>query len=389
MSGSGHLFRCEQVVLICELASALSRPFMVARVAAALQPYRIVRLPLHYRLLRTYTIRPSATRGYALEEPCVSCLHTTKMILKKPSIPLSSYSHFHSFAPLQYCTSPQRPCMRPKTTQNRNYATIADKPPPRDDHSAQVSDFAWSLHPAPTPYQILNHTRGAPYSKHRFNELVKFYHPDRTSRSPVTVSASSAVCLERYRLIVAAHTILTDPIRRNAYDLYGSGWDGRPEAESSNHGRPPNWRPPHSPMANATWEDWERWYQGDQKPPQAPVYLSNAAFVGLIVMFAALGGVGQATRAQNSGLSFVEQRNATHDKVSKELKRVRMETRVGGSKDERIQAFLRNRDSSMHAEEVYRRMLPDPEVCSSGDVEGRDMNTYKANQCIEPDIAET
>lgn len=300
----------------------------------------------------------------------------SKMILKKPAIPLSSYTYLHSFTPPQSCTSPQRPCTRPPAKQLRTYATIADKPP-RDDHSHQSPDFAWSLHPAPTPYQILNHQRGTPYTKHRFNELVKFYHPDRTSRSAASPSVSAAICLERYRLIVAAHAILSDPVKRGAYDNFGAGWNGRPDLEGPPHGRGPNWKPGYSPMANATWEDWERWYQGDQRPPQTPVYLSNAAFVGLIVMFAALGGIGQATRAQNSGLSFVEQRNHLHDQVSKELRRVRMETRGGGSKDERIQAFLRNRDGSMHAEETYRRLLPDPEVCSSGDVGGRDMAMYK------------
>jgi hypothetical protein len=56
-----------------------------------------------------------------------------------------------------------------------NYATVASSKAPGADH--------WPHHvhstKPPTPYQILNTTPSEPYSKARFTELVKIYHPDR------------------------------------------------------------------------------------------------------------------------------------------------------------------------------------------------------------------
>lgn len=139
----------------------------------------------------------------------------------------------------------------------------------------------------PTPYEIFNLGKHSPYSKRRFLELVMLYHPDR-SRSISELRGIShlpqSVRLERYRLIIAANNILSDPVKRSAYDRYGAGWNGHPEAKSSrtyNNGQSANawgWQGPEefrSASQNATWEDWERWYQRDKTTPQRPVFVST------------------------------------------------------------------------------------------------------------------
>jgi hypothetical protein len=101
--------------------------------------------------------------------------------------------------------------------------------------------------------------------------------------------------------------------------------------------------------------------------------------VSLVVIFAALGGIGQATRVGNYSMSFLEQRDALHDNISKDLIRRRKETTSAfNSREERIESFLRHRDPigyGMTDRRVsgYRKLLP-PEICSSEDIKGRSMN---------------
>lgn len=134
-----------------------------------------------------------------------------------------------------------------------------------------------------------------------------------------------------------------------SYSSYsGRGWGGGP----------------NGPSQNATWEDWESWYQRDSQGPQQPRFVSNSAFVALIVMFAAIGGVGQAMRVGNFSTGVIEQRDLMHNDISKELMRRRKETSTGfGSREERIRQFQKQRDTygygAMDAsEESYRRLLP-------------------------------
>ena len=216
---------------------------------------------------------------------------------------------------------------------------------------------------------------------------MKIYHPDRSSSdesSPHTSCLSHAVRLERYRLIITANDILSDPAKRSAYDRYGTGWDGRPEARSGTEKYKwgtgfSGFHDNDSPARNATWEDWERWYQRDQtqKPKQEPLYFSNGGFLSLIVFVAILGGLGQVNRVGELSKSFLEQVEAMHDETSKDLRRRRKESLGFGNKDERVRNFLKSRDPvgygvSDPKEEGYRKSLPEPEVCMSGDVKEGD-----------------
>ena len=236
-------------------------------------------------------------------------------------------------------------------------------------------DLEWPASPSattlPTPYEIFKQEKGTPYSKRRFYELVKIYHPDRNSHNEHSSSSgclSQAVKLERYRLIVAANEILSDPAKRRAYDKYGTGWGSR-----LGYGEPSTWSQAtgwsgfddnSSPARNATWEDWERWYQRDQKVKQEPLYFSNSGIFSLVVFVAILGGMGQFNHAGDLSKTIFQQVEAVHDESTKELQRARIDTRGIGNKDKRVQDFLRARDPISYGiidphEESYQKLLPD------------------------------
>jgi len=288
-------------------------------------------------------------------------------------------------------TAKRKPLIRPSNQECRNYAVVA-RSYSINEHETLPWPEVTSANAIPTPYQIFNQRKGSPYSKRRFYELVKLYHPDRHNIDGVSDSIAYATKLERYRLVVAANELLSDPVKREAYDCYGAGWNGQPgvmgpqNASDTAQGwgdyKGRGWEGRRNgPFQNATWEDWERWYARGEKAERSPTYVSNGAFVALIVMFAAVGGIGQATRVGNYSMTFIEQRDILHNQMSKELMRRRMETNSLGNRDERVNTFLRQRDPFGYGvtdpdEEAHQRVLPEPEVCSSGDIQARSMESY-------------
>lgn len=240
----------------------------------------------------------------------------------------------------------------------------------------------------------------ATYSKSRFYELVKLYHPDRSSSTDEHVS--HAVKVERYRLIVSAHTILSDPSKRHAYDRFGAGWNGKSDLGSRDtwHQPSPNHRPgpfthswsnPNDPIwQNATWEDWERFYarraqehgtaEGVDRASQSPLYLRNSYFLLLVMVVALMGSTANYTRAQDAGAYFVEQRDIIHDRAAKELRKVKQES-MSRSREDRIQWFIRNREATLGLagsdaealkQEKVDRLLPQREVCRSEEIAEKD-----------------
>jgi curved DNA-binding protein CbpA len=244
----------------------------------------------------------------------------------------------------------------------------------------------------PTPYQIFNQKKGSPYSKRRFYELVKMYHPDRHNINGVSDGLPYATKLERYRLVIAANEILSDPVKRGAYDCYGAGWNGLPGVKSPRDSPETTDRwdanggggwggGPESPSQNATWEDWERWYQRDERAKQQPTYFSNGTFLSLIIIFFTLGGIGQATRAEKRSMSVQEQRQAMHRGISKDLVHRRNGSATSGDPRERMGNFLRLRSPYNYylvdtQEEMYRRLLTQPEICSSAKTNTLPINMY-------------
>ncbi|KAL9065585.1 MAG: hypothetical protein Q9161_008141 [Pseudevernia consocians] len=305
------------------------------------------------------------------------------IMLKKPSILLSSYSNLHCL----YCpqaTPIHISISSPKSQRSRHF--YPGKLPFRcfaafrsdDVHTGSPQNPPWpdlpSPNAVPTPYQIFGLKKTSPYSKHTFYELVKIYHPDRNgqeSGSSDTSVLPGSIKTERYRLIVTAHEILSDPVKRSAYDKSGAGWDSRPEhvAPRYNWGQNNDTRwtgfdTNDSPFRNATWEDWEKWYQRG-KTKQEPVYFSNGGFLMLVITAVLVGGFGQSIRVRD--YSKVEK---VHEDASKAIRQRRIESQGFGNRDERLQYFLRTRDPHGYGvtdptEESYRKLLQEPEICMS------------------------
>jgi curved DNA-binding protein CbpA len=235
--------------------------------------------------------------------------------------------------------------------------------------SSKIDPHFWpELKPnrtVPTPYEILQIEPKARYIKSaRFYELVKIYHPDRHDHQASSSSSiSKTVRLERYRLVVSAHTLLSDPDKRRAYDLYGAGWAGsKPLFPPPDFTMSPEARA--ACMHNATWQDWENWYDRFNPPkpgdpprePQRPVFLSNTAFISLVGVLAALAGVGQATRAHEGAKNYAKIVGDTSERAKGEVNKVQM-SKQGLNREERIDYFLRDRDPEGYEEDVRKLAL--------------------------------
>lgn len=247
----------------------------------------------------------------------------------------------------------------------------------------------------PTPYQIFELEQRQQYNKARFYELVKIYHPDLSSGKDGGGSGggmSHETRLERYRLIVAAHTILSDPVKRSAYDRFGSGWSGKAEVKGRHAwgggaaGAAEKTGPfshswqgdPNDPIwQNATWEDWERWHDRRAGTHHEPVYMRNGYFITCVAVLAIIGSSLNYNRAQDAGTYFVEQRDLVHDRAAKELRRVRQEKSGFNTRQDRIDFFVRQREATMGTsafdteamrEERASRFLPEKDICRSEEV---------------------
>lgn len=294
------------------------------------------------------------------------CELSSVIMWKIPTISLSSYGNvlyccatYHNpfvtaCGQNQSLNPPLRSFGRGKP-QHREYAECTPKKSPSD----QLENLHWpelsSSTAIPTPYQIFQLGKDAPYSKRRFYELVKLYHPDRYFRENCSSDPHSVlfdVRVERYRLVVAANDILSDPTKRMAYDKYGAGWDGCPDSDMPKYG----WGPYNdtkwsgfdansSPARNATWEDWEKWYKRDTNHKE-PRYFSNRDFLYLTFIFIALGGIGQVSGLRGQSRSASERVEAVHNSCIKNIRSRRKSSHEYQNRDERVQNFLGTRDPS-------------------------------------------
>ena len=303
-------------------------------------------------------------------------------MLKKPGVLSPSYSNLHSLFSHQ-STHIHISASFPQSYQSRY--SRRTKPPlrclvHRQSDKAQAplpQDPLWpdlpSPYAVPTPYQIFRIKKNSPYSKLRFYELVKIYHPDRNRLENIDVLSRSTK-IERYRLIVAAHEILSDPVKRCAYDKSGAGWDSSTEdgAQRCNWGQSNSagWSgfdTNDSPFRNATWEDWERWYRRDEAK-QEPLYFSNGGFLMLVITAVFLAGLGQSIRLGDYSNLFQRHVEKVHDDASIAIRQRKIESQGFENRDERLQNFLRSRGPRGYGftdpvKEGYRKLLPEPELC--------------------------
>lgn len=346
------------------------------------------------------------------------CYHTTartnnerqhrRQLCRRPFSSVLSYQSrdhdpSHSGCPTARL-SPRTPTL---TSFQKRHATVA-----ADGASEEHLHWPQLDNPRliPTPYEIFNQSRHEPYSKRRFYELVKIYHPDR---QPSSESHTPDLRIERYRLVVAANAILSDPTKRYAYDRTGRGWakwrtdgpqsddlEGKDYKYTTFH----RWRKDvaekyqfaveDDPMFCATWEDWEKWYHRQQyphlyenrswtssffssgsAPRQTEVYTSNYVFLMIAALVAALGGTLQATRADSQAQSYRERATKRSEEVGKRLNEARdvaLQT-AEQSKDTRIRNWVRSRDEYHDDGPDGRTAMPgDDALCAPGMTKDRD-----------------
>lgn len=232
------------------------------------------------------------------------------------------------------------------------------------DHPASY----WPASKNPTPYEIFGQNKKDPYNKKRFLELVKLYHPDRHPHTGLH-EIPHPTKLERYRLVVAANDILSNPQKRRMYDLYDLGWSNHPdlppEDVRSNHNA---WhRRPGNASMNATWEDWERWRHeqeyGGTGQQQKPIFVSNGAFVAIVSLFVVIGSWQHATQGVQSGVALLDAHEQKNAAINKEMRQRYGET-AGLGREARVDNFLKQRNgwdnypTHPHHISGYYRSLP-------------------------------
>jgi curved DNA-binding protein CbpA len=216
------------------------------------------------------------------------------------------------------------------SSASRGYATGSNFP---------HQDYSWPSTSSLTPYDVLNLPRGAPYSKRHYYDLVKIYHPDRPLHDhPLFQHLTSETRLLRYRIVVDAHELLSDPIKRAAYDQSGAGWSHMVQKTTT------DWES-HGPSiyANATWEDWERWNNRHQGPQQHVV--DQRTFTRLVILLVLFGGALQASWIGKLNTGFEDRLREVNEESARFLHGRRDNTvKQMDTKEARVQGFLIRRD---------------------------------------------
>ncbi|EKJ75592.1 hypothetical protein FPSE_04235 [Fusarium pseudograminearum CS3096] len=279
------------------------------------------------------------------------------MPLHKTAVLFSSCHAFpavSSLPPLRSITSSRgvrtsyAPAATCSTERHRRYATV---------NSDQRGSFShnevpqWPKHSYPSPYEIFSMKSDAPYTKHRFYQLVKVYHPDRHSHTSDIDNIPHAIRLERYRLIVAANDLLSDPSKRQLYDVHGLGWTGGKPQTLNETVRSADraWRHKAGSAANnATWEDWERWYDARDGRVRDTGHMSNGLFATIVVVMCMIGAFAQMSRAEQYGADLMEMKAQSNLAIGQQVAR-RNTIAAGRSKDERVDMFLKDRENLNYA----------------------------------------
>ncbi|KAF3808236.1 hypothetical protein GCG54_00006854 [Colletotrichum gloeosporioides] len=223
----------------------------------------------------------------------------------------------------------------------------------------QLSDEApWPRTPFPSPHEILGAQPGVPYTKKHFYRLVKLYHPDlRTLNKTRVFSVSHATMTERYRLVIEAHKIFSDPKKRLLYEKYGLGWS---ESGQRTQQAP---RPSHSTTAGARYDDASFTQKGSPER-QFPIYASNAVVAIVCVAMAMAGGIAQVERARKARWDFQRRDLALQEAISRDLQHL-ADQLEGKPRDLRILEFLARRELNSWStpEDLHEGFNPHENIC--------------------------
>ncbi|KAL2117653.1 hypothetical protein VTJ04DRAFT_7313 [Mycothermus thermophilus] len=233
--------------------------------------------------------------------------------------------------------------------QHRFYASVEDIKAHQSSKRGDSDAPKWPSSQNPTPYEILGIPRGQPYNKKRFIQLAMLYHPDR-KHATADDGIPHLTKLERYRLVVAAHELLSNPQKRRMYDMYGFGWDHHTDTHTRHREADRSWRhQPGNASMNATWEDWERWRNerdgngNGKQEKQEEIFTSNMTFMGLIAFFLIIGTWSNMTRAGTHSMSVIHLRDEKHAEIVRQL-RERQSQVLALDRNSRVDHFLRQRE---------------------------------------------
>lgn len=133
-------------------------------------------------------------------------------------------------------------------TNTRTYAAVKPSPSASSSSASSgniASDFPLPASPRASPYEIFHLPRHATPSqvKARYYDLVKIYHPDRSSLGTTAsrrgASRGSKPSHGDFQRVQEAYSVLSDERRRKLYDVSGIGWN---DSSSSSFGpAPPGW----------------------------------------------------------------------------------------------------------------------------------------------------
>lgn len=212
---------------------------------------------------------------------------------------------------------------------------------------------SWPSAPDPTPYMILGVQPGESYSKSRYYDLVKIYHPDcyRT----VASSLPDEIRTQRYRLVVAAHELLADPAKRYAYDSYGLGWI---------HPR----RPTIRRRAYGSWQHYTEGSEGSDAPAAPFSWKGDLQHRRLALLVIVIAFFMQCCSFVVQNYKIDIQTRRLDDQCRRLLQSRRRRANDLGLLDAQTESFLLKRDPTgtgvTKAEEAaYRSVLP---YCSYG-----------------------
>ncbi|KAK1853767.1 J domain-containing protein 1 [Colletotrichum chrysophilum] len=240
---------------------------------------------------------------------------------------------------------------------HRRYLQSDRHKPRKSPH--QLSDEApWPRTRFPSPHEILGAQPGLPYTKKHFYRLVKLYHPDlRTLNKTRVVSVSHTTMTERYRLVIEARKILSDPKKRLLYEKYGLGWS---EFRQRTQQAP---RPSHSTTARSRYDDASFTQKGSPER-QFPTYASNSVVAIVFVPMAMAGGIAQLERAQKARWDFQKRDLALQEAISRDLQHL-ADQLEGKPRDLRILEFLARRELSSWStlEDPHGGFNPYENVC--------------------------